>query len=179
MLSLEAKKFCLDLARASIALKLKLIDQMPECPPEAIFKESFGLFVTLHKNGNLRGCIGYIQPYKDLYTSIIELAAAAAFRDNRFPRVTIEEFEQLHIEMSILSPLYEINNIEEIKIGRDGIYLQHPYSSGLLLPQVATEHNWDRETFLNETCRKAGLPTSFLKDKLIKIYRFEAEIFAE
>ena len=179
MLTQEDKKNCLDLARAAIAFSLNIIDEIPLCPLEAIFHERFGLFVTLHKNGRLRGCIGYFQPYKDLYSSLIDLAKAAAFHDSRFAPVKEDEFNELHIEISILSPLYEISNTNEIEIGRDGIYLQHPYSSGLLLPQVATEYNWDKETFLRETCRKAGLPVSYLNDKKTKIYRFEAEIFGE
>ena len=178
MLTKAEKEYCLDLARSSIAFKLKLINEIPACPSGAIFTEKYGLFVTLHKNGRLRGCIGYILPYKDLYTSIIELGQAAAFRDNRFSPVKIEEIEHLQIEISILSPLYEISDIDEIEIGRDGLYIQHPYSSGLLLPQVAIEHNWDKNTFLIETCRKAGLPSNILKDKSTKIYRFEAEIFS-
>ena len=179
MLTNEEKKLCLELARSSIAFKLKLIEEAPKRPPNPIFKESFGLFVTLHKDNRLRGCIGYIQPYKDLCSSIMELAMAAAFRDNRFSQVKDHEFDALHIEISILSPLKEIKNIDEIEIGHDGLYIQHPLGSGLLLPQVATQYNWDKDTFLEETFHKAGLPISFQNEKATKIYRFEAEIFGE
>jgi AmmeMemoRadiSam system protein A len=177
MLTNQEKEQCLKIAREAIAFKLNIIKEITPYPPLPIFNESYGLFVTLHKNDRLRGCIGYILPYKKLYNALIDLAQSAAFKDPRFSPVSKDEFNQLNIEISILSQLYEVKNTNEITIGRDGLYIQHPHSSGLLLPQVATQYNWDKDTFLIETCHKAGLHESYLKDPQIKIFRFEAEIF--
>ena len=200
MLSEREKELCKQIARESIAEKLGLISEITPCPIDTesqsesdsigsseviasslatgnTFHKSFGLFVSLHKKGQLRGCIGYILPYKPLYQSLIELSRAAAFGDNRFKPVSKDEFEDLEIEISILSPLSEIQDKEEIKIGRDGLYIKHPRGSGLLLPQVATKYNWDSLEFLIQTCYKAGLPENCLSDPKTKIFRFEAEIF--
>jgi len=179
MLTNEEKSLCLQIVRASIAHKLQLTQDTPECPLNEVFKQKFGLFVTLHKLGDLRGCIGFIQPYMPLYESLTELAISAAFRDNRFTPLRKEEFDQIDIEISILSPLYLVSNTDEIEVGRDGIFLQGRYGSGLLLPQVAVEYGWDRNTFLAQTCRKAGVSEATLKDPQTKIFRFEAEIFGE
>ena len=151
-------------------------------PPEfkidfPVLYEKRGAFVTLHRKGTLRGCIGYVYAYKPLYLSVIEMAEAAAMRDPRFTPIAPKEVQDLDIEISVLSPLTEIDNIEEITIGVHGILIERGHASGLLLPQVATEHGWDRETFLNHTCVKAGLhPGSWKEhDAMIKI--FSAEIF--
>jgi len=176
MLTNEEKKLCLQIARDAIAEKLKIINSPPECPDLNIFTQKYGLFVTLTNKGRLRGCIGYIVPRKTLYQSIVEMALSAAFKDNRFKPVTKEEFDDLEIEISILSPLVEVIDRNDIKVGRDGLFLQHPEGSGLLLPQVATKYNWDSERFLIETCYKAGLSKSALFDPRLVIYRFEVEI---
>ena len=177
MLSNEDKSLCLQIAREAIAERLGIINTIIPCPEAQIFREKFGMFVTLTNKGKLRGCIGYVIPHKMLYQSIIDLARSAAFSDNRFKKITKEEFEEIHIEISILSPLYEIKEYSEIVVGRDGLLVQHPHGSGLLLPQVATKYNWSVQEFLKETCHKAGLHESYLSDKVMKIYRFEAEIF--
>ena len=179
MLTNEEKKLCIKIIKESIGKKLNIIKDIIPCPENEIFKQSFGLFVTLTKQGKLRGCIGYIKPYKELYQALIDLAKAAAFQDNRFRPVTNEEYEFLNIEISILSSLIEIKSKEEIQIGRDGLYIVHQMGSGLLLPQVATQYNMSNEEFLIQTCHKAGLHPSMLSDKNIKIYRFEADIFSE
>jgi AmmeMemoRadiSam system protein B/AmmeMemoRadiSam system protein A len=140
-------------------------------------KEKRGAFVTLKKNGRLRGCIGYIMALKPLYLTIEEMAQAAAFNDPRFPPVTSAEVPELEIEISVLTPLRKITNVDEIIIGRDGIYLKQGLNTGLLLPQVATENHWNRTTFLQNTCRKAGLPSNAWQDKDIEIYIFSADIF--
>jgi hypothetical protein len=179
MFTTEQKKMCLQIARSSIALKLKLADEIVPCPVDVIFSQMFGIFVSLHYDKQLRGCIGYIKPYKKLYESLIELAHSAAFLDDRFPSVSREEFDSLHIEISILTPLVEVHNINEILVGRDGLFIIHRNGTGLLLPQVATQYNWDRETFLAQTCRKAGIDESCLEDADLKLYKFECEIFSE
>jgi uncharacterized protein, PH0010 family len=141
--------------------------------------EKRGGFVTLHKHGQLRGCIGYIEAKKPLYRTIEEMAQAAAFNDPRFPPLIREELNDLSIEISVLTPLREIKDINEIEIGVHGIYLIKGFYSGLLLPQVATQYKWDRLTFLKETCHKAGLPSNAWKDKDTRIYIFSADIFGE
>jgi hypothetical protein len=153
-----------------------------ETPPDfspitPTLEEKRGAFVTLKKKGQLRGCIGYIQAVKPLYTTIQEMAQAAAFKDPRFPPVTMDDVPELDIEISVLTPLKKIDKIEEIEVGRHGIYVKQGFHSGLLLPQVATENNWDRLTFLQNTCRKAGLPSNAWRTKNIEIYTFSADIF--
>lgn len=177
MFSEDIKKLSLKIVREAVKYRLIPTVQILECPCDPVFMESFGLFVTIHKYGNLRGCIGYIKPYKPLYYALIDLAQAAAFNDNRFNPVKIEELNDLEFEISVLSPLSEIRSVEEIEIGRDGLYIEHPWGSGLLLPQVASKYNWSKEQFLKETCYKASLSESYLNDTNTKIYKFEAVIF--
>ncbi|MBW1824615.1 MAG: AmmeMemoRadiSam system protein A [Deltaproteobacteria bacterium] len=140
-------------------------------------KEKRGAFVTLHKRGNLRGCIGYIRAQKPLHETIKEMALAAAFQDNRFNPVKKDELKDINIEISVLTPLKKIDSIEEIEVGTHGIYITKGYYSGILLPQVATEYGWDRNTFLEHTCTKAGLPTDAWKKKDTEIYIYSADIF--
>jgi AmmeMemoRadiSam system protein A len=151
---------------------------VPEFKVEApILKENRGAFVTIQKKGQLRGCIGYIEGHGPLYKTIEEMAGAAAFRDPRFSPVTERELPDLEIEISVLTPLKKITDINEIEVGKHGIYIKQGWYSGLLLPQVATEYGWDRKTFLEHTCQKAGLPTQAWKDKNTEIYIFSADIF--
>jgi AmmeMemoRadiSam system protein A len=152
-------------------------------PPKPVVESSTlheprGAFVTLHKDGKLRGCIGHIRAQKPLIETIIEMAEAAAFRDPRFPPVTSEELGQLQYEISVLTPLRRIKDVEEIQVGIHGIYMKRGGSSGLLLPQVATEWGWDRTTFLEHTCTKAGLPEDAWQDKKTEIYIFSADVFS-
>ena len=140
--------------------------------------EPRGAFVTLHKDGKLRGCIGHIRAQKPLVETIVEMAEAAAFQDPRFPPVTTKELSQLEYEISVLTPLRRIKDVEEIQVGIHGIYMKRGPSSGLLLPQVATEWGWDRITFLEHTCSKAGLPEDAWKDKKTEIYIFSADVFS-
>ena len=177
MLNQAQKSQLLTLARDVISSHLH--SESYGVPEDDAFKQKCGLFVTLHKGGNLRGCIGYIKGYKTITESIRELAMAAAFRDPRFPPLKASELPDITIEMSLLSPMAAVQEISEITIGRDGLYLEHPRSSGLLLPQVATEQRWDRDTFLQQVCRKAGLPDQAWQDEGAKLYRFTAEIFSE
>ena len=140
-------------------------------------KELRGAFVTINKKGSLRGCIGHIKGVKPLYKSVEEMAAAAAFQDPRFPPVTKNELKDLDIEISVLTPFEQITDVNKIEVGKHGLYIERGFYSGLLLPQVATEYGWDRDTFLEHTCRKAGLPTDAWKDKDTRIYIFSADIF--
>ena len=150
----------------------------PEFKVESpILKENRGAFVTIQKKGQLRGCIGYIEGQGPLYKTIEEMAEAAAFRDPRFVPVTEKELPDLEIEISVLTPLKKITDVNEIQVGKHGIYIKQGWLSGLLLPQVATEYGWDRQTFLGHTCEKAGLPSNAWKDKNTDIYIFSADIF--
>jgi AmmeMemoRadiSam system protein A len=177
MLSDTQKQSLLKLARDVIHARLH--HSTYTSPDDPAFAEKRGMFVTLHIFGKLRGCIGYIHAYKSILDTVKEMALAAAFRDPRFPPVQADELPDISIEISLLSPMEPVQDISEITIGRDGLYLDHPYSSGLLLPQVATEWNWDRDTFLQQVCRKAGLPDQAWQDDGAQLYRFSAEIFAE
>jgi AmmeMemoRadiSam system protein B/AmmeMemoRadiSam system protein A len=142
-----------------------------------LLKENRGAFVTINKKGELRGCIGYIEGHGPLHRTIEEMAEAAAFRDPRFPPVKEKELPELEIEISVLTPLRKITDVNEIEVGKHGIYIKKGWFSGLLLPQVATEYGWDRQTFLEHTCQKAGLPSSAWRDKDTEIYIFSADIF--
>jgi len=142
-------------------------------------KKNRGAFVTLKKRGTLRGCIGYIEPKKPLYKAVQEMALAAAFNDPRFPPLRREEWAEVEMEISALTPLRPIENIDEIQVGKHGLYMSKGFRSGLLLPQVAVEYGWDKITFLRETCRKAGLPAHAWQDGETKIFVFSAEVFGE
>jgi hypothetical protein len=176
-LTAEEKKVLRQIAQSSIERRLK-----KEPPPKIELtgehlKENRGAFVSLHKHGQLRGCIGTIQPIRPLYQVVEEMAAAAAFEDSRFDPVTLQELSDLELEISVLTPLQRVKNIQEIEIGKHGLYIKKGFYSGLLLPQVATDYNWDRQTFLEETCRKAGLNRNAWKEKGTEIYMFSADIF--
>ena len=178
-LSEEEKQMLLNIARATIEHKFKK-EETPDFKIDSeTLKENRGAFVTLEKDGRLRGCIGYIQAIKPLHLTIQEMALQAAFSDPRFPPVSEDELDKLHIEISVLTPLRKISNVDEVQVGRDGIYIKKGFNSGLLLPQVATDYNWDRNTFLEQTCYKAGLPPNAWKEKTCEIYIFSADIFGE
>lgn len=140
-------------------------------------KEPRGAFVTLHKHGQLRGCIGHLVAHYPLLETIEKMAIAAAFEDPRFQPVQLSEFKDLDIEISVLTPMKKITDVNEIEVGKHGIYIKKGFASGVLLPQVATEYGWDRITFLEQTCRKAGLPLNAWKERDAEIYIFSAEIF--
>ena len=137
--------------------------------------EPRGAFTTLHLEGNLRGCVGYVYPVKSLYRTVAETAAAAAFNDTRFLPVKAEEVPRLKVEISVLSPLVPIA-AEDIEAGRHGLVVTLGSRRGLLLPQVAIEFKWDAQTFLQEACHKAGLPPDAWERGAI-IEAFTAEVF--
>lgn len=139
-----------------------------------------GAFVTLHRaNGDLRGCIGHIEGVAPLIETVAEMAVAASTQDPRFPQVRCDEVPSLHIEISAMSPITEVTDVEKIEVGRHGLIVTCGYRRGLLLPQVATECAWTCDEFLCHTCQKAGLPPHAWKDKQTKIECFEAEVFGE
>ncbi len=141
--------------------------------------ERSGVFVTLNRDGQLRGCIGFIKPVAPLYRSVVEMTVAAASRDMRFRPVTDNELKDISIEISVLSPLKLIRSPNEIVVGRHGLYIVKDGNSGLLLPQVATHYKWNRDEFLRNTCSKAGLTDDAWKDKETKIFIFSAQVFSE
>lgn len=147
-------------------------------PPEsAALREPRGAFVTLHRAGALRGCIGTFEASAPLYRTVAEMARSAAVGDPRFDPLGPEELPEVEVEISVLSPLRSVGP-EEVVAGRHGVYVERGYQRGVLLPQVAVEHGWDRETFLEQTCRKAGLPPGAWRQGTT-IYVFEAEVFGE
>lgn len=138
-----------------------------------------GAFVTLKIAERLRGCIGNFTSDKPVYQLVADLAIESATRDPRFPAVTKQELPKLKIEISVLSPLQRVAKIEELVVGTHGIYLKKGMYRGVLLPQVATEYGWDRETFLTHTCYKAHLDGDAWKDPKVEIYSFTADIFGD
>lgn len=143
-------------------------------------KRPSGAFVTLNeRTGALRGCIGSIEPVAPLAQAVASSAVSAAFRDPRFPPVRKEELSDLHIEISVMSPIVPVTDVNDIQVGRDGLIIRRGHRAGLLLPQVATEYGWDRETFLSQTCVKAGLPSDAWRSPDCGIEKFSAEVFGE
>lgn len=139
---------------------------------------SKGVFVTLKREGVLRGCIGYVESVKPLYRAVVELAEAAALRDPRFYPVQPEELPKIKIEITVLSPLERVDDPSQIEVGRHGLLIRAGPYQGLLLPQVPVEEGWDRKAFLEQACRKAGLPPDAWQHGA-EIYRFTGEIFSE
>ncbi len=177
-LSDEEKSILLRTARE--AIRARLACEPPAWPfPTPKLRERCGAFVSLHRRGSLRGCIGYVQAFKPLVDTVREVAESAAFADPRFPPVRRDELPQLHIEISALSPLRRATDPAQIRVGTHGILVRQGYRSGLLLPQVATEYGWDRETFLDQTCCKAGLPAGAWRQDGTCIEIFSALVFAE
>jgi AmmeMemoRadiSam system protein A len=151
--------------------------EIPLDPPTDHLAEPRGAFTSLYLRGELRGCVGYVLPVSPVYRAVADTARAAAFEDTRFYPVTLPEARELEIELSILSPPQPIA-AEAIEIGRHGLLISMAGHRGLLLPQVPAEHHWDRTTFLEQTCRKAGLPLDAWKNGAT-IEAFTAEIFGE
>lgn len=150
--------------------------QVPaETPAHLVLSAPGAAFVTLRSGGRLRGCIGYTEPHAPLYRTVQECIIAAATEDPRFPRVTAGEAEEVRIEISVLTPLLPVRP-EDVQEGVHGLMIQKGAKRGLLLPQVAVEHGWDRETYLSQVCAKAGLPADAWKEDA-ELYSFTAEVF--
>jgi AmmeMemoRadiSam system protein A len=172
------KKTLLALARSAIAVKLGLDADEPALD-DPVFHEKLGAFVTLHRDGDLRGCIGIIEPVLPLVQTIREMAVSAAFRDPRFSPLQAREFSLIDIEISVLSPISVIQDEKDVVVGRDGLIISRGGRRGLLLPQVATEYGWDAVTFLQHTCHKAGLAADAWHEQGTVIERFSAVVFGE
>jgi len=170
------KKELLDVASSAIeayVLEKRVLNYQPE---NASLLTKKGAFVTLKKNGALRGCIGFIRPTLPLYQTVVQAAIYAACRDQRFPPLTTQELSQVEVEISVLSPLKKIDNPAHIRVGKHGLLISKGNRSGLLLPQVPVENNWSRDTFLQQACIKAGLPENAWRHGA-ELYIFEAIIF--
>jgi AmmeMemoRadiSam system protein B/AmmeMemoRadiSam system protein A len=150
-----------------------------ECPeaPTARLREKRGVFVTLKHHGDLRGCVGYVRPFKPLIEAVWEMAESAALRDHRFIPVEPRDVDRLELEITVLSPIKKISDPNLVLVGRHGLIVSRGHISGVLLPQVPIENDWNRETFLSETCIKAGLPVDSWKDPDTILEVFTAEIF--
>ena len=178
-LTAEEKKALLHIARTTIEAVVKG-EPLPEFSVSSpTLEQNRGAFVTIHtKDGRLRGCIGLFQSADPLYKTVSQMAKAAATDDPRFSPLREEELRSIRIEISVLSPLERIDDVEQIEVGRHGIYIVKGNHRGVLLPQVAVEYGLDRYQFLDHTCLKAGLPPGCWREGA-DIYIFDAEVFGE
>jgi len=178
MLDIE-KAELLKLARTTLATYLKNGKIPPYQTSHEALLEQKGAFVSLHEGEELRGCIGQLVGDRELYKIVQHCILGAALEDTRFVSVTQDEVNGLSIEISVLTPFRRINDINEIDVGKHGLYIVRGGYRGLLLPQVATQYKWDRIRFLEHTCIKSGLPESAWRDPETAIYTFEAEVFSD
>jgi uncharacterized protein len=172
------RQIALLLARNAIREFLETGNEI-QSPVEPSFNELRGVFVSLKIDGELRGCIGYSEAQVPLGRTIIRCAIHSATEDPRFLPLTLGELDLVRIEISLLTPIQKINDPAEIEVGIHGIVIASGMRRGLLLPQVAIEHHWDRETFLRYSCQKAGLDDDAWKSPFTSIYIFSAEVFGE
>jgi hypothetical protein len=179
-LSQPEKDELMEIARKSVETAVrgrKTYD--PPAPASEALAHERGAFVTLHKHGDLRGCIGYVAPIKPLYLTVRDVARAAALDDPRFGPVGVGELASLEYEISVLSPMRRVLDVKEIQVGVHGLLIRQGGTEGLLLPQVPTEQHWDRATFLEQVCNKAGLPSGAWKNPGADLFRFTALVFGE
>lgn len=181
-LSETEKKYLLDLVRLSIERCLQSTyreDSLPPPPPGRL-QDPLGAFVTLKKQGRLRGCIGRLVDSAPLFLTTSRMALAAAFHDHRFPPLTAEELADLDYEVSVMGPITPCREPERVEVGRHGLIMKRGDRQGLLLPQVPVEWKWGREEFLAQTCVKAGLPPQVWqkswKEEGTELYWFEAVV---
>lgn len=185
MLSLADGKELVKLAKDAVSSHFSGKELKVSKEIQRKFSGKRGVFVTLTKDKELRGCIGFTEPYFQLWDAVIKAAQSAAFSDPRFSPLGKDELKDISFEVSVLTEpeLIEVEKPEEyltkIKIGKDGLIIRGLYGSGLLLPQVATEWKWDVKEFLRNTCLKAGLQPEDWKNLNNKIYKFQAQIFSE
>jgi AmmeMemoRadiSam system protein A len=172
------KGILIAMAREAIAARLQRREPRFPCPTPAL-DAPCGAFVTLRAGGRLRGCIGHIAATRPLADTVKEMAISSAFEDPRFPPLREAEWGQVRIEISALSPFEHITDVACIQVGVHGILVRKGPRSGLLLPQVATEQGWDRDTFLTQTCYKAGLPGDAWRSADVRLEIFSALVFGE
>jgi AmmeMemoRadiSam system protein A len=181
----EERVVLLRLAREAVAAAARSQPWHPSLPNSrslpAVLQQPSGAFVSLHKEGALRGCVGLVEPSLPLYQTVMEAAEAAALRDARFPAVRPEELPSLEIEISVLSTPQSLGSpisSQEIQIGLHGLIVTQGNQRGLLLPQVASERHWTAARFLDETCHKAGLPRDAWRTGA-RVEVFQAQVFSE
>jgi AmmeMemoRadiSam system protein A len=172
----DERRLLLNLAREAIGAALDK-RQLDFSPPSEHLAEHRGAFTTLHIDGELRGCVGYVFPQYSVYRTVAETAVAAAFDDPRFPPLTQTEYPFLEYEISVLTPVVPIDP-EDVEVGKHGLVITYGSRRGLLLPQVPVEHGWDREKFLQQTCIKAGIPPDAWEHGA-KVEAFTAEVFGD
>jgi len=179
MLSDEQKRRLIEVARQSLhaAVAGGPPPDLRTDDPELL--EPRGAFVTLKRGGQLRGCIGYVEPRVPLIEAVADNARSAALHDPRFTPVAADELPDIELDISALTPLQPVQDVEEIEVGRHGLMISCGPSRGLLLPQVPVEWGWDREEFLAHTCLKAGLPPDAWRQQDTELLCFEAEVFSE
>ena len=169
----------LSVARAAVGAAARKEKKLALPAARGALAEHRGAFVTLHMEGELRGCIGYVEAAEPLVEVVARAAAKAAREDPRFDPVSAAEVDRLEIEISVMSPVTPVPDTAEIRLGVHGLIIELGGNRGLLLPQVPMEYGWTREEFLSHTARKAGLPASAWRDPLAKLFWFEAEVFDE
>jgi uncharacterized protein len=176
MIALADRKRLLDLARSAVIARVRR-DRPPGAPDDLNVPAS-GVFVTIHHRSQLRGCLGTLDPHEPVADAVIRLGGDVTHRDYRFEALRLEELNDVSIDVSVLTEPTLVGDPSEIVVGRDGLIVEQGRHRGLLLPQVAPEHNFDRDTFLAHTCLKAGLPADAWRHGAT-VYRFEAEVFGE
>ncbi len=175
--SIDDQRRLLRLARHALEARVQKT-QAPAVEYGGALDWPCGAFVTIHYRGELRGCLGRVDVHAPLAETIAYLAAAVSDSDSRFSPVSAPELPDIALEISVLTPEREVRSIDEIEMGRHGLILEQGHRRGLLLPQVATEHGWNRETFLDHACRKASLPPDAWRHGA-RILIFEAQVFRE
>jgi AmmeMemoRadiSam system protein A len=176
----QEQAFLLDIARKTILEHVESGKRPSFASDNPNFTRISGAFVTLRKkSGPLRGCIGHVESLKPLLQTVADMALASSSCDPRFKPVIAEELAKLDLEISVLTPLKEIERIEQVVVGRDGLLIRKSSTSGLLLPQVAAEQGWGRDRFVEETCRKAGLPKTAWREPEARLFIFSAQVFGE
>jgi uncharacterized protein len=176
MIATADRKRLLDLARSAVVARVRG-EPAPTAPADLRIPAS-GVFVTIHHRGELRGCLGTLDPHEPVAAAVVRLAGDVTHRDYRFERVRAEELNDVAIDLSVLTEPTLVADPADIVVGRDGLIVEQGSRKGLLLPQVAPEHGFDRETFLAQTCLKAGLAGDAWQHGAT-IYRFQAEVFGE
>jgi len=179
LLEPEERAEALALVRSSVEILVREGRRQDPPPGTSLSLRRSAAFVTLSLNGRLRGCIGVLESFGALDDTLVHCALAAAAEDRRFPPVSLSELPELRYEISLLSPLRRTRNPGEVEVGRHGVLLQARGRQGLLLPQVPLEYGWDRETYLDHACRKAGLPQGAWKWPDTRLWLFAAEVFGD
>jgi uncharacterized protein len=172
----DDRRALLGFARRALEARVRR-ERAPVPPRGGVFDLARGAFVSIHRQGALRGCLGRLEP-EPLATTIAHLGAVVADSDPRFDPVSSAELDELDLEISVLTPEREVHSIDEVEIGRHGLIVEQGYRRGLLLPQVPVEYRWDRVTFVEHTCLKAGLPRDAWR-RGAHLFVFEADVFGE